>query len=193
MTATGVESMNPRYPLVVGAALFSIAVAEAGFPSPKFKITLRDSKERTVFLAVVNGKLNAVPNPAKAATGKGKTSAVWYIDGTRLKSASGCGYLAYDLSGKDSRVFLVPKPGGNTEWKVTDIEKHGKSHTPGDIVGWHAYFQVGKGKYTGRYLSLEEDRPMAKGRQRNRPVYRAIVSSDESRPHAGAWRPVVHP
>ena len=193
--------MNLRYPLVVGVALFYIPVVGAGFPSHKFKITFRDdSRKRTVFLAVVNGKLKAVPGPPKEATGKGKTSAVWYIDGTRLKSASGCGYLAYDLSGKNSRVFLVPKPGGNTEWKVTDIAKSGPSHTPGDILGWHAYFQVAKGKFTGKYLSLKGaqrlnywQKPMTKRAQGNRPVYRPIVSSNESLPHAGAWRPVVHP
>src|SRR5205807_8809786 len=83
----------------------------------------------------------------------------WYIEGTRIKSSGGGGYLAYDPSGKDPKVFLSPAPPKDADWAIS---VPGKNHFDD---GKRAVIRAGSGKLKGWYLTvqeIEETRPDGK-------------------------------
>ena len=71
----------------------------------------------------------------------------WYVDGGRLKSSVGGGYLAYDVSGKDPKVFLASGPGGGAEW---DIVVHRRRESD------YATVRAANGPFKGWYLNLKD-------------------------------------
>jgi len=171
--------MKPRCVLVVLVVAVSASLALGGFPSRKFQISFPNPGGKTLYLAVVDKK----PTGSAAA-------GVWYIDGTRIKAASGDGYLAYDLSGKDNKVFLVPKPGDNTDWKVTATEIRGPSGKPGDVEGYRSSFYAAAGKLAGKSLCLQTLKP--KEGEKGAPTYQPVLGGDDSWPEATALREVDH-
>jgi len=180
-------TMNPRGTLFVLVAVFSTSEARAGVLSPWCQITVGGSNG-SGYLAVVGGKLTVMDKPPP--TEEGERSGAWYVQGTRIKSTTGHGYLAYDLSGKDRRVFLVPLPGQNTEWRVDDSPRP-PSSIPDEIKGtfarklysennpdgWTSHFYVSKGKFAGQSLGVDESKQPA----------------ITKRGWATAWRPLHHP
>src|SRR5215216_3706082 len=99
---------------LVALVLFA-GLARAGIGTDKFIIywggkCLFDTADGKVTLK--NGTLR-LDDSGAPAYGR------WYILGTQIKSSMGKGYLAYDLTGKDPRLFLAAKPGRNTEWSIT--------------------------------------------------------------------------
>jgi hypothetical protein len=73
----------------------------------------------------------------------------WYILATQIKSSMGKGYLAYDLTGKDARLFLAAKPGENTEWSITLMRD------PREKEGQLATIRVANGPMKGWSICLE--------------------------------------
>jgi hypothetical protein len=65
----------------------------------------------------------------------------------------GKGYLAYDLTGEEPRLFLAAKPGRNTEWSITltpdPREKEGNLGTiqvaNGPMRGWSICLETSPG------------------------------------------------
>jgi hypothetical protein len=170
--------MKSRCLLVVLVVALSASIAAGGFPSRKFQITFPNPGGKTLYLAVVDKKL-----AASAA------AEVWYIDGTRIKAASGDGYLAYDLSGKDNKVFLVPKPGDNTEWKVTTNEIRGPSGKPEDVEGYRSSFSAARGKLAGKALCLQT----IKAKEGEKvPTHQPVLGGEDTWPEATAFREVDH-
>src|SRR5262245_46367511 len=47
----------------------------------------------------------------------------WYVLGRKIKSSVGRGYLAYDPSGQDPRVYLSRTAGEGTDWKISDRDE----------------------------------------------------------------------
>jgi hypothetical protein len=175
------------------AVVLVASAAVAGYPARQFQITFRDQKGKTkLHLAVVDGKLTTLPEPLRSQDRTAKTSDIWYVDGTRLKSAAG-GYLAYDLSGDDARVFLAPMPGDNTEWKQELKPEGATSRTLSDVKGWTATFYAGRGKAMGRALCAAEPEPGDGEKADGPPQYQTRIGSTPSSLRAYAWREVIHP
>jgi hypothetical protein len=154
------------------------APSAASEPSSEFHLTYRTSFGRTYYLAVVDGPLTVTGSLPRAV--KGKTSAVWYVEGTRIKSETGRGYLAYDPTGKDDAVFLAPRPGRNTEWWSPALGETPKDRGPRGEKGWTSLFYAANRKVKDRWLCLEFRRG-GKGREDTRPAYRPVVRDDHSK------------
>jgi hypothetical protein len=69
----------------------------------------------------------------------------WSILGTKIKASVGGGYLAYDTSGKDHRVFLsreTMKDGVGTDWTIRLVQDERQLHfhriqaASGGVRGW---------------------------------------------------------
>lgn len=73
----------------------------------------------------------------------------WLVLGTKIKASVGGGYLAYDLSGKDPKVFLTRdtmKAGVGTDWTIR------RSNRKDDF---REFIKAASGKVKGWYLDLE--------------------------------------
>src|SRR5215212_7190563 len=90
--------------LMLGAAAASIGAA--GTPTDAFTISTPDKRH---YLVARETGVEAVPPPREVDWDGRPTSARWYVEGTRIKSTVG-GYLAYDPSARDGRVYVSPKP-----------------------------------------------------------------------------------
>jgi hypothetical protein len=167
-----------RSVLGVLVAVLSVWTAAASFPASEFGITYRLRDGTKIHLFVFHGKLRA-----------GFGGDIWYIDGTRIKNRSGH-YLAYDLTGKDRRVFLVARPGKNAEWIDLTIPIGGKSKY--DVEGYIGHFKAANGILAGQYLRLRVIWPADKGGKQTGPIYQVIISNDKALPLATAWREVSH-
>jgi hypothetical protein len=82
----------------------------------------------------------------------------WYVLGTKIKSSMGRGYLAYDPSGKDPRVYLSRTAGEGTDWTISDREE-GK---PGYNDPAYGVTQAASGEVKGWYLDVEESEEKGK-------------------------------
>jgi hypothetical protein len=186
--------MMRRFVLGVVVAVLAVSMAGGSVPSSTCDITFKVPKGRKAYLAVVDCKLIAAATwkTPKTAKARDRTSWIWYMDGSRLKSASGCGYLAYDLSGKDKRVFLVAKPGKNTEWNVSRTTNHKPSEEDRNFERWESHFTVAKGKLAGHHLCVRVIKPARKAAKGAPPVYQPVVSNDDSLPRATSWQEVFH-
>src|SRR5262245_33586997 len=74
----------------------------------------------------------------------------WCILGTQIKSSMGKGYLAYDLTGKEPRLFMAAKPGRNTEWSITLVRD------PKEKAGNLGTLHVANGPMKGWSICLED-------------------------------------
>ena len=157
--------MARRYALAL--VLVAAAPASGSVPSPEARITFPGFILPGPSLAVVDGKLTVTYGPVKPV--RGKTSDVWYFEGTRIKSATGRGYLAYDPSGKDNRVFLAPRPGRDTEWRI----RSWREGTGGEVLGWNSTFAPARGKLAHEDVELCLER--ARSGWVGGPAYRAVV------------------
>jgi hypothetical protein len=172
--------MKTRCLLVVLVVALSVSVAVGGFPTGRFRVSWKSSDGTLLWLTVVDKKLTVVDRVNDAG--------IWYIDGTRIKAASGDGYLAYDLSGKDNKVFLVPKPGDNTEWEERPDQRLRvrKIH----LEGYRSYLSPARGKLSGKPLRLNLLKPQEGEKQP--PVGDPILGGDDTLPRATAFQEVEH-
>ena len=111
------------------------------------------------------------------------TSARWYVDGTRIKSTVGAGYLAYDPAARDGRVFLVSSPGEGTDWDVRVAEKSRQAE------GKRAVIRVGKGPMRGWYLSVKEETKREDGRE---TTTQSVVLTKDPQRKLEAVRIILH-
>jgi hypothetical protein len=76
----------------------------------------------------------------------------WWVLGTKMKASHGGGYLAYDPSGKDAKVFLsreTMKAGVGTDWTIRKgVHSRVIQAASGEVKGWYldleAYEEEGK-------------------------------------------------
>jgi hypothetical protein len=73
----------------------------------------------------------------------------WYVLGTKIKPSVGGGYLAYDPSGKDPRVYLSHDAEEGTDWKIGE-------RSEAKYVYRYGVTQAVSGKVKGWYLDVEE-------------------------------------
>jgi hypothetical protein len=143
--------MRPRYLLALPLALAVVSVCGAGIGTNRFNISIRSKgSNREVFLAVADGRLTLGNSTFSSVSDNEDAADRWYITGTRIKSSTGAGYLAYDPSGRSPRVFLTPRPGKGTDWTVGIGE--------GAREGARGVIRAAAGKRKGWYLSVEVTR-----------------------------------
>ena len=131
--------------LAVWAATASAALA--GKPTNAFTISLPGGKD---YLSADEGKLTVGAAPKDVDWYDKPAPGRWYVEGTRIKSTVGYGYLAYDPTGKDTRVFLAPRPGPGTEWDVRVPKKRR------DGEGERGAIWAASGKFKGWVLTVAE-------------------------------------
>jgi hypothetical protein len=115
----------------------------AGFPTDFFTVHCAKvgyARAEGGRLTLGASSVNRVPD-RQAAPDK------WYVDGGRLKSSVGGGYLAYDASGKDPKVFLASKPGRGAEW---DSVVHRRRESD------YATVRAASGPFKGWYLNVKD-------------------------------------
>jgi hypothetical protein len=143
--------MRSRYLLVLPLVLAIASVCAAGIGTNRFNITIRSKgNDRKVFLAVADGELTLGSSTFGSVSDNEDAADRWYITGTRIKSSSGGGYLAYDPSGKDPRVFLTSRPGKGTDWTVGIGARAPE--------GERGVIRAAAGKRKGWYLTVEVTR-----------------------------------
>ena len=137
--------MKRRISLCLAVWGLAASFCAAGIPTDTFTISLPGDNE---YLSASLGVLK-VGNAPRDIEWEGRpASGRWYIEGTRIKSSVGGGYLAYDPSGKDPKVFLSPEPPKDADWALS---VPGKNHE-----GTRAVIRAGSGKLKGWYLAVEE-------------------------------------
>jgi hypothetical protein len=145
--------------LALGLALGVASVCAAGVSAPTNFFTIYvalKQKGRSEFASVylharvTGGRLGLSRRGDRGDEEKPRPApGRWYVLGTKIKSSVGGGYLAYDPSGKDHRVFLSPTAGHGTDWKIRG---------PGgkEFTSWYGAVQAASGKVKGWHLDCEE-------------------------------------
>src|SRR5262245_3497156 len=109
-------SMGKRAFLLLSLSLGAVSAAAAAVPTDHFTISF-DRKRGIEYLAVRGGRL--VLGPPTKRDEQVVAPERWFVLGTKIKSSVGGGYLAYDPTGKDPRVFLTPNQNDKgTDWEV---------------------------------------------------------------------------
>jgi len=156
--------MKRRISLCLAVWGLAASFCAAGFPTDTFTISLPGEK---AYLSIRQGELKMGDAPRDVEWEGRPAPGRWYIEGTRIKSSVGSGYLAYDPSGKDPKVFLSPEPPKGADWALS---VPGKNHNQ---EGKRAVIRAGSGKLKGWYLAIqeiEETRPDGKTVTTNRLV-----------------------
>jgi hypothetical protein len=140
--------------LALGLGLAAVPVGTAGIHAPTdfFGIIVQGEATRNPeYVRVIDQRLDLTT--LRLDTGWKDRSTPkperWSILGTKIKTSIGRAYLAYDPSGKDSRVYLSRKAGPGTDWQFGKQDK--KDH---DLL--MAVPQAASGKVKGWYLGAEE-------------------------------------
>src|SRR5262245_40721615 len=108
--------MRRHTPLVLPLSLVVAAAGLAAIPTGRFTITAGPGE----YLAVEKGQLVLGRNSGGDENQDAPDR--WYIAGTQIKSSVGGGYLAYDPSGQDNKVFLAPRPVRGADWAVRRVK-----------------------------------------------------------------------
>jgi hypothetical protein len=139
--------MKRRFFLMAALWLAVGSACLGGTPTNRYVIACQFEKSRYEYVTVTEGRLTV----GKASERKDDQDAPdrWYILGTQIKSSDGGGYLAYDPSGKDNRVFLTARPAEGTEWSLSL-----RKRSPGDEE--HGVVRAATGPRKGWYLDVEE-------------------------------------
>jgi hypothetical protein len=142
--------------LALGLGLSAVSVSPAGIEAPMefYDIEVRGGDTRKPeYARVLDGRLVLSPERSQRPWSDrfNPRSEQWYILGTKIRASAARTYLAYDPSGKDSRVFLSREAGEGTDWVFPDQKK-------GDRIQFSARVQAASGKVKGWYLSAEEYR-----------------------------------
>jgi hypothetical protein len=156
--------MKRRISLCLAVWGLAASFCAAGIPTDTFTISLPREK---AYLSIRQGELKVDEAPHDVEWEGRPAPGRWYIEGTRIKSSVGSGYLAYDPSGKDPKVFLSPKPPKDADWAISVPERDRTDE------GKRAVIRAGSGKLKGWYLAVqevEETRPDGKTVTTNRLV-----------------------
>jgi hypothetical protein len=146
--------MRRRLFLALPLCLALASVCGAGIPTNRFNIVLtipgdKDERKKDLFLAADRGRLTLGESTFGNVGDTEDAVDRWYIDGTRIKSSVG-GYLAYDPTGGDNRLYLADRPGAGTEWLVTVPGKGERDQ------GERASIRVASGPMKGWCLAVED-------------------------------------
>ena len=139
--------MKRRISLCLAVWGLAASFCPAGIPTDTFTISVSGDK---AYLSVRLGALKVGDAPHDVEWEGRPAAGRWYIEGTRIKSSVGSGYLAYDPSGKDPKVFLSPAPPKDADWAIS---VPGKNHFDD---GKRAVIRAGSGKLKGWYLTVQE-------------------------------------
>ena len=128
--------MKFRPAILVGLLVLPGPFCRAGFPTPFFTIEC----DKMGSARVDNGKLSLGDNSINKVPDRSPAPDKWYVGGSQIKSSVGGGYLAYDVSGKNPKVFVLPTPGKGTEWEIV-IHRGREEHATvraanGPFKGW---------------------------------------------------------
>jgi hypothetical protein len=107
-----------RLLLALALSLAVVTVCAAGIGTNRFTISTAGKGHPGDFLAVDEGDLTLGGSNFGAVSDNRDAADRWYIAGSKIKSSVGGGYLAYDPTGKNKRVFLSAKPTEGTDWYV---------------------------------------------------------------------------
>jgi hypothetical protein len=150
-------SRAPLLALVLALGVASVCAAGVSAPTNFFRIYVAlKQKGKTEFASVylhvrvTDGRLGLSRRGDRGDEEKPRAApGRWYLLGTKIKSSVGGGYLAYDPSGKDPRVFLSPTAGEGTDWTIRG---------PGGVkfTNWLGAVQAASGKVKGWHLDCEE-------------------------------------
>src|SRR5262249_51176963 len=102
------RSMSRRSVMSLAVVLAVGSACVAGTPTNLFTVTLKGGGKG--YLGVRDGKLGLGKSTFGSVADTKDADDRWYVLGTQIKSSVGRGYLAYDTTGKDPKVFLVAKP-----------------------------------------------------------------------------------
>jgi hypothetical protein len=141
--------------LALGLAAVSVSAAGIHAPTEFFRIMVDGNQwGDAAHVRVLDGQLAfAKGRPSSDWEDREQTRPErWYVLGTKIKSSMGRGYLAYDPSGKDPRVYLSRTAGEGTDWKISDRDE-GK---PGFNNPAYGVTQAASGQVKGWYLDVEE-------------------------------------
>lgn len=156
--------MTRRFWLALPVCLAFVSVCAAGIGTNRFTLSVADNGRVVDYVAVRKGRLTLGRSTFGAVSDNHDAADRWYVAGCKIKSSVGGGYLAYDPTGKSSRVFLSPEPGEGTDWLVgiggrADEGKRGAVQAAsGPLRGW--YLDV----------SEEDEQETADGRTHTRRV-----------------------
>jgi hypothetical protein len=140
--------------LALGLGLAAASLGAAGISAPTmfFKISVdRDQTRAREYARVTDGRL-ALTERGGWSDWEDRMDARpdrWYVLGTKIKSSVGGGYLAYDPSGEDPRVFLSREAGEGTDWTIGD-RNEGQNYVRYGLT------QAASGKVKGWYLDVED-------------------------------------
>jgi ABC-type glycerol-3-phosphate transport system substrate-binding protein len=164
--------------LTLGLAACSVCAAGIQAPTEFFKITAwvdGNQTRKEVHVRVQDGQLAFAEGRPTSDWEDRKESRPdrWYVLGTKIKSSMGPGYLAYDPSGKDPRVYLSGTAGDGTDWKISDRQE-GKGDFNDPAYG---VTQAAVGAVKGWYLDIEESEEKGKD-GKMATVYRLVLRKE---------------
>ncbi len=139
--------MKRRISLCLAVWGLAASFCPAGIPTDTFTISVSGDK---AYLSVRLGALKVGDAPHDVDWEGRPAPGRWYIEGTRIKSSVGSGYLAYDPSGNAPKVFLSPEPPKGADWAISVPEKDKTDE------GKRAVIRAGSGKLKGWYLAVQE-------------------------------------
>jgi hypothetical protein len=141
--------MSRRVLLAVAVWAALESVAWPGIPTSLFTISTSEKAGRC-YLVVQDGQLKVAPLERSVEWLGRPAPGRWYIEGTRIKSSTGDGYLAYNPSASDGKVYLAPGPGPDTEWVIQIPGKGDRQE------GKRGVIRAAAGPMKDWYLSVEE-------------------------------------
>lgn len=152
--------MSRRVILVLLIFVALVSVCYAAVPTRHFRIRAKLNGGDTGFVQIYEKKLE-LDGPTLVEDFRDKDGQLdikdsddgWFVLGTKIKSSVGGGYLAYDATGKDNKVFLAHDAEDiGTEWTIRVSEgSKGKRNT----AQW-ATLQAANGPLKGHYFDIEQ-------------------------------------
>jgi len=137
-----------------------VSVCYAGIPGNFHRISAGNKEGKVQYVGVEKGAL-VLGKRSPHLQKRNETDAHydrWFVSGTKLKSSTGGGYLAYDPTGKSSRVFLTPKADTEgTDWVIHCPKGvfFGKNESRSVDEEW-GILQAASGPMKGWYVEVEE-------------------------------------
>lgn len=172
--------MSRRVYLLMPLFVALVSVCYAGYPTSRFTISAGNKDGWVGYLGVDEGQLIlGSPSSRRARLDRDEYDR-WHFLGTKIKSSVGGGYLAYDPTGKDHKVFLTPKADGEgTDW-IVRRQKFGveRKNERRDIEEW-GFLQVASGPMKDWFFDVEDVQEMSDDGQIKK-VRRYILSKEPS-------------
>jgi hypothetical protein len=173
--------MGKRALLLLSLSLGVVSAAAAAVPTSHFTISFGRKEGKVEYLAVRGGRLVLGP-PTKHARDEQDAPERWFILGTKIKSSVGGGYLAYDPTGKDPKVFLTPNQNDKgTDWEVRRPKGafHQKNQSRSLDEEWGTV-RAASGPLKGWFLDAEEAEQKPGPQGKDVPACRFVLRKEPS-------------